>query len=173
MSLPHFQRSFGFSPDWSENYHDKIYDNRFCSSSRERKHMDNWQHAYITYTRTTLEKPILSTTDIGFIKDKANSLLSQFRKIDNLSKYIYSQYKGIFSSQVCSPNNFWLSFRQSSIAKRYFNIWSAHGTDIQLFGAQCDSLLSEAKVKASVYGRIWTWAGREGGGYLDRAKKAE
>lgn len=78
------------------------YDN--IASSRERKHMGGWQHTYFTYTRTTLEEAILSTPDIGFIKDKANSFLRQFGKMSNLSKYNSSQYKGIFNRKFCSKN---------------------------------------------------------------------
>ena len=102
-----------------------------------------------------LGEPILSTTDAGFIKDKANSLLSQFGKMYNLSKYIYSQQKGIVNRQFCSKVIVWLFFRQSSITNTYFNIQSAYGTNIHLFGAQFDSLLNEVNVNASVFcGRI-------------------
>lgn len=65
--------------------------------------------------------------------------------MDELNKYIYSQYGAIFNRQFCSPNNFWLLFRQSSIAKRCFNIWSVHGTDIQPLGAQRDSFAKWGK----------------------------
>lgn len=44
-----------------------------------------------------------------------------------------------------------LFFTQNRITSRCFNISSANGTNIQLFGAQFDSLLEEAKVTAHVF----------------------
>ena len=66
------------------------YDNIDSVQVQEKRNIWVADSTHILCSLGPLEEPFLSTMDPGFMKDKVNSLLSQFGKMYNLTKYIYS-----------------------------------------------------------------------------------
>ena len=66
------------------------YDNIDSVQVQEKGNIWVVDSTHILCSLGPLEEPVLSTMDAGFMKDKVNSLLSQFGKVYNLAKYIYS-----------------------------------------------------------------------------------
>ena len=66
------------------------YDNIDSVQVQEKGNIWVVDSTHILCSLGPFEEPVLSTMDAGFMKDKVNSLLSQFGKMYNLAKFIYS-----------------------------------------------------------------------------------